>query len=290
MKKVVVTGGSGGSGRYVVRHLLEQGYDVLNLDRAAPNEDLAPFQAVDLTDYSQTAAAMNGYETVVHFGANPNPDFDFVTGADRFKNNTIGAFNVFNAAVALGMKRIVWASSETVLGFPFDDVRPDSLPVDEQHALKPQNSYALSKVVCEELARQMNRLYGIPIISLRFSNILYTGTDHPANYEALPGYWPDPFSRKFNLWGYIDARDAARSVRLSLEAGIDTAEVFIIAAADTIMNRPNAELVEAVFPGVPIKAGTGDFETLLSIDKARRLLGFEPRYSWRDIVPTSALL
>lgn len=289
MKKVVVTGGSGGSGHYVVRHLLEHGYEVLNLDRVPPKEDLAPYGAVDLTDYVQMSTAMKGYEAVVHFGANPNPDFDFVTGADRFKNNTIGAYNVFNAAVALGMKRIVWASSETVLGFPFDNVRPDYVPVDEQHTLKPQNSYALSKVVCEELARQMNRLYGMPIIGLRFSNILYTGTAHPANYEAIPAYWPDPFSRKFNLWGYVDARDAAHSVRLSLEADISGAEVFIIAAADTIMNRPNADLIEAVFPGVPIKAGTGDFETLLSIDKARQHLGFEPQYSWHNLVPASEL-
>ena len=99
---------------------------------------------------------------------------------------------MFQAAVALNMQRVVWASSETVLGFPFDKVQPDYVPVDEDHTLLPQNCYALSKVVCEELARQMNKLYGIPIIALRFSNILYTGTSHPHNYEAVPSYWPGP--------------------------------------------------------------------------------------------------
>lgn len=284
MKKIVVTGGSGGAGHYVVQHLLAHGYDVLNLDRIPPPKNIAPFRKVDLTDYGQTFAAMYGYEAVVHLAANPEPDADFFTGSDRFKNNTLATYNVFQTAVAQNMKRVVWASSETVLGYPFENVQPDSVPVEDDDPIKPQNSYALSKAVCEELARHMNQLYGIPFIALRFSNILYTGTIHPANYEAIPGYWSDFSRRKFNLWGYIDARDVALSVRLSLEANITTAETFIIAAADTIMNRPNAELIEAVFPGVPIKEGTGEFETLLSITKARKMLGFEPQYSWRDVL------
>lgn len=285
MKKVVVTGGSGGAGQYVVHHLLEHGYEVLNVDIVAPQEQLTPFRQVDLTDYGQTFAALYGYDAVAHMAANPEPDFDFFTGADRFKNNTLSTYNVFQTAVAQNMKRVVWASSETVFGFPFENVRPDHVPVTEADPVKPQNSYALSKYVCEQLVRQMNQLYSLPFIALRFSNILYTGNAHPANYESIPGYWADPFSRKFNLWGYIDARDVALSVRLSLEAEqITTAETFTIAAADTIMNRPNAELIEAVFPGVPIKAGTTDFETLLSINKARDMLGFKPQYSWRDIL------
>ena len=284
MRRIVVTGGSGGAGRYVIRDLLENGYDVLNLDRIKPVEDQSPFIEVDLTDYQSTYASLLGYDAIVHFGANPEPDIDFLTGADRFKNNTIATYNVFNAAAALNMKRIVWASSETVLGYPFEDVNPDYVPVDEAHQLMPQNSYALSKVVCEELARHMNRLYGIPIIALRFSNILYTGTDHPANYKAVPSYWKDLLSRKFNLWGYIDARDVAQSVRLSLEVDFSTADEFIIAAADTIMNLPNSELMRAVLPGVAIKEGTGEFESLLSIKKARKILGFNPLFSWRQFV------
>ena len=285
MKKIAVTGGSGGAGQYVVRDLLEHGYEVLNLDIVPSKENVAPFRKVDLTDYGNTFAAMHGCDAVVHLAANPEPDFDFFTGADRFQNNTISTYNVFQTAVALKMERVVWASSETVLGFPFEDVQPDSVPVNEDHQ-KPQNSYALSKFVCEKLAEQMNILYGIPIIGLRFSNIFFTGNDHHPNvsYDSVSSFWSEPFGRRFNLWGYIDARDIALSVRLSLEANISTAEAFIIAAPDTIMNQTNAELMEAVFPGVPILEGTGEFESLLSTKKAREMLGFEPQYSWRGIL------
>lgn len=285
MKKIVVTGGSGGAGRYVIKDLLDHGYQVHNLDRVAPKESLCSFNQIDLTDYASVFTGMSGYEAVVHFGANPIPDFDFMAGADRFKNNTLSTYNIFNAAVALGMERVVWASSETVLGFPFEKVQPYYLPVDEKHRLQPQNSYALSKVVCEELAYQMNHLYGIPIIGLRLSNVLYTGTAHPANYEAIPSYWSDPMKRKFNLWGYIDARDSATSVRLSLEANITTSENFIVAAQDTIMNRPNRELIEAVFPeDVTLQEGLGEFDSLLSTKKANLMLGFTPQYSWRNVL------
>ena len=282
MKKIVVTGGSGGAGRYVIGELFEHGYEVLNLDARAPEDEKTPFVEVDLTDYTAVHDAMRDHDAVIAFGANPNPDFDFATGAERFHNNTLCTYNVFQAAVALGMQKVVWASSETILGFPFESNRPLSVPVDETHEVQPQNSYSLSKVVCGELAQQMNKLYGLPIIGLCYSNILHTGTSHDANYEAVPTYWADKTSRKFNLWGYIDARDSARAARLALESGITTAETFIIAAADTIMNSPNQELVDAAFPGLEIKEGTGEFESLLSTAKARDMLGWEPRYSWRD--------
>ena len=284
MKRIVVTGGSGAAGRYVVEELLCHDYAVLNLDRVPPDPALSPYTQLDLTDYQAVAAAMAGYDAVIAFGANPNPDFDFATGAERFHNNVLCTYNAFNAAAALGMQRVVWASSETVLGFPFENNRPASVPVDETHAQQPQGSYSLAKVVCEELARHMNRLYDLPIIGLQYSNILFTGTDHPANYAEIPGYWADKASRKFNLWGYIDARDAATAARLALESDLKTADNFIIAAADTIMNCPNAELMEAVFPDVPIEKGTGEYESLLSTSKAQRLLGFTPRYSWRDVI------
>ena len=280
----MVTGGSGGAGRYVVEDLIKSDYEVLIIDIASPKfESAAEYLNVDLNDYNAVFTAMHGYDAVIHLGANPNPDFDHITGSDRFKNNTMGAYNVFQAAVFLKMKKVVWASSETVLGFPFDQNTPKYLPADEEH-INPQNSYALSKVVTEELARQINELYDLPIIGLRYSNILYTHTDHPANFDAIPSYWNDPKSRKFNLWGYIDARDAATAARLSLESDITTAETFIIAAEDTIMNIPNAQLVEKVFPGTEIKPGTGEFESLISIQKAKDVLGFTPQYTWRNVL------
>lgn len=284
MKKIVVTGGSGGAGRFVVRDLLDHGYQVRNLDIAAPATDDCPYVAVDMADYGSVFAALHGYDAVVHLAANPQPGFDFVTGADRFKGNTVSTYNAFQAAVALGMERVVWASSEMALGFPFESVRPDSVPVDETHEPKPENSYALSKVVSEHLAEHMNRLYGMPFVGLRFSNILFEDPDHPASYAKIPGYWNDPQSRRFNLWSYVDARDVAQSVRLSLEYGNTNAEAFIIAAADTIMTQSNQELIDAVFPGVPLSPELGAHETMISIEKARRLLGYKPAYSWRTIL------
>jgi nucleoside-diphosphate-sugar epimerase len=163
------------------------------------------------------------------------------------------------------------------LGLPFEREQPRYAPIDEDHPLFPESSYALSKVISEEMARQFSRWIGIPFVGLRFSNIM-----EPDDYQKFPGFWDDPHKRKWNLWGYVDARDVAQSCRRGLEAGITGAEAFIIAAADTVMNRPNHELLAAVFPGVPLREGVGDFDTLLGIDKARRLLGYAPAHSWRD--------
>ncbi len=285
MKKIAVSGGSGGAGKFVVSELLNAGYEVLNIDRVEPAEKLCEFKQVDITDYAAVEDALKGSDAVIHFASHPEPDWDFHTGAERFKNNTLCTYNIFNAAAALKMKKVVWASSETILGFPFDSVKPDSVPVTEDH-LKPQNSYALSKTACTELAKHMSNLYGVPILGLVLTNILYTTEDHPANFQAIPSYWGDPFSRKFNLWGYVDARDAATAARLALEVEIDHADNFIIAAEDTIMDLTNKELMDAVFPGVEIKPGTGDHESLLSIEKAKTKLGYQPKYSWRNVPET----
>jgi nucleoside-diphosphate-sugar epimerase len=283
VKRIVVTGGSGALGRYVVRDLIRHGYEVLNLDRVAPAEWLSPFIEVDLAEYGATFAAIHGYDAVVHLGAEPRPDRDHVTGARRFRNNTLSTFNIFQAAAAQGMQRVVWASSDTTLGHPYTKVRPHYAPVDEAHPVQPQTGYALSKVMGEELARQMNRMYGLPIIGLRFSSIRFTGAEHYDNYAVIPSFWSDPFKRKMNLWGYVDARDAAQGVRLSLESDVKSAEVFNLGAPDTIMDRPTAELLETVFPGIPARPGMSEFEAVLSIDKARRVLGYEPVYSWRNL-------
>lgn len=282
MKRIVVTGGSGALGRCVVGDLIEHGYEVLNLDRVAPQTPQAPFIEVDLADYGATFAAIYGSDAVVHLGAEPRPDRDFTTGARRFRNNTLSTFNIFQAAAAQGMKKVVWASSDTTLGHPYARVSPQYAPVDEAHPVQPQTGYALSKVMCEELARQMNRMYGLPIIGLRFSSIRFTGTDHFDNYRVIPSFWADPLSRKSNLWGYVDARDAALGVRLGLESDLTTAEVFNLAAADTIMDRPTADLLAAAFPDTAVKRQMGAFEAVLCIDRARQMLGYEPMHSWRD--------
>ncbi|MFO7171163.1 MAG: NAD(P)-dependent oxidoreductase, partial [Chloroflexota bacterium] len=171
------------------------------------------------------------------------------------------------------------AASETTLGLPFASVQPHYAPIDEEAPLYPESSYALSKVLCEEMARQFSRWSGVPFVGLRFSNIM-----EPEAYQQFPSFWDDPHKRKWNLWGYVDARDVAQSCRLSLEADVSGAQVFIIAAGDTVMNRPSRELMAEVYPDVPLRPLPHDYATLLSVDGARRALGYEPRHSWREFL------
>ncbi|HJZ47089.1 MAG TPA: NAD(P)-dependent oxidoreductase [Roseiflexaceae bacterium] len=277
MKKIVVTGGSGKAGRATVRELLDHGYAVRNIDIAPPREQISPYQSVDLMDLGQTIEALHGADAVVHLAANPNPSG--WTEERIFRHNTTTTYNIFRAATLLGLGRVVWASSETTLGLPFEREQPRYAPIDEEHPLFPESSYALSKVISEEMARQFSRWSGIPFVGLRFSNIM-----EPDDYKNFPSFWDDPHKRKWNLWSYVDARDVAQSCRRGLEAEIAGAEAFIIAAADTVMNRANRALLTAVFPTVPLREGTGDFDTLLGIGKARRMLGYAPAHSWRDHV------
>jgi nucleoside-diphosphate-sugar epimerase len=228
----------------------------------------------DLTDYGQVVDLLRGCDSVVHLANIPAPDLH--PPVVTFTSNSTMNYHVFNAATMLGLRRVVWASSETTLGLPFD-TPPRYAPVDEQHYPYPTTSYALSKVVTETIAGHFAQWSGIPFVALRFSNIL--GQEE---YARFPGYWPDPSARRWNLWGYIDQRDAATACRLALEADLTGSQSFIIAAADTVMNRPSADLLREVFPGTPLNRELGEHETLLAIDKARSLLGFAPAHSWRD--------
>lgn len=191
-------------------------------------------------------------------------------------------FNVFMAASQAGIGRVVWASSETTLGLPFD-TPPRYAPLDEDHYPVATTTYALSKVASETIAGHIAQWSGIPFVALRFSNIL-----GPADYLHFPSYWSDPLLRKWNLWGYIDERDAAAACRLALEADVSGSDSFIIAAADTVMTRPSAELMREVFPTVPLTKDIPGNTTLLCIDRARQALGFDPRHSWRDHVMANA--
>jgi len=270
-----VTGGSGKAGRAVVDELIACGDDVLSADLVTfPGLACEQVQA-DLTEFGQVVEVLRGASAVVHLAAIPAPGLrpDELT----FRENTASTYNVFTAAATLGLQRVVWASSETVLGLPFDREPPAYAPLDADAPPRPNFSYALSKLISEELARQFHRWTGIPFVGLRFSNIM-----EPHDYARFPGFWDDPHQRKWNLWGYVDARDVAQSCRLALRGGLGGAEVFVIAAADTVMTRPSAELLAEVYPGVELRGEVGEHETLLSIAKARRLLGYGPQVTWRD--------
>jgi nucleoside-diphosphate-sugar epimerase len=274
--RIVVTGGSGKAGRWVVRDLREHGHDVLNVDTRHDGSEHGLCLVADLADYGQAAEALAGADAVVHLAAIPAPELR--PPAETFRINTLSTYNVFAAAEANGLRRVVWASSETVLGLPFD-TPPLFAPIDETIEVRPESSYALSKVVGEAMAVQLNRRTGIPVVGLRISNIM-----EPDDYARFPSYWVDPRIRKWNLWGYVDCRDVAQACRLGLEAGVTGAEVCIVAAADTVMPRPSAELMAEVFPEVPLTRPVTGRETLLSIERARRVLGYEPAHRWADHV------
>ena len=278
---IIVTGGSGKAGRACISELLAHNYEVANVDLVQPADAAAPFTRLDLTDFGQTVAAFSQIDDrirnvtgIVHLAAIPAPGL--ATNAVTFAANTISTYNVFEAARQLGIKNVVWASSETVLGLPFD-TPPPYVPIDEEYPGRPEWAYSLSKLIGEEMAKQFCRWDPqFKIIGLRFSNIM-----EPHDYSRFPDFQDDARKRKWNFWSYIDARDVAQAVRLSLESNIKGAEVFIIANADTVMERDNESLLKEVFPTVPHKRSFGPHETLLAIDKARKILGFEPKYSWR---------
>jgi nucleoside-diphosphate-sugar epimerase len=277
--RLVVTGASGKAGRAVVATLLEHEHEVLAVDVVSPAESRAAFLLADLTDFGQTIECLPGTDAVVHLAAIPASGIH--TEETTFRTNMLSTYNVFEAARVLGLRRIVWASSETILGLPFDREQPAYAPIDEEHPPYPESSYALSKLLAEELGRQLYRWTGTPHIALRFSNIM-----EPEDYERFPSFWDDARLRRWNLWGYVDARDVAESCRLALGADVG-AEHFIVAAGDTVMNRPSRELMAEVFPSVRYEPTAGDYDTLLSIEKARKLLGYEPQHSWRDHIESS---
>ncbi|MBI4922682.1 MAG: NAD(P)-dependent oxidoreductase [Devosia nanyangense] len=288
-KNVVVTGGSGKAGRAVCRDLVAHGYTVLNIDTMPSPDPVCGFYKVDLCDLGQVFDALQWTggkdhpfrkfrtpDAVVHLAAIPVPDTmpEDVT----FRNNVMSTYNVFDAAVRCGIKRIVWASSETTLGLPFGPSNPPAYaPIDEDHPMRPESAYSLSKDLAEEMARQIQRWNpDTGFIGLRLSNVM-----EPHDYARFAGWQDDAHLREWNLWGYIDARDAAQAVRKAIEVDFTGAEHFIIANADTAMERPSADLMRDIFPHVPLRRQPQGNETLLSIDKARRVLGYAPEHSWR---------
>ncbi len=281
--RIAVTGASGKLGRSVVRRLREDGHQVTGLDRAGVRGP--GFTQVDLRDYGQVVDVMlglddrhSGFDAVVHLGAIPAPGI--MADAATFENNILSTYNVFQAARRAGVKNVVYASSETVLGLPFD-VDPPYIPVDEEYPARPESTYSLVKHLEETMARELVRWDpALSITALRFSNVM-----DPEDYEGFADFQDDATLRKWNLWGYIDGRDGAQAVAKALERSVPGFEAFIIAGEDTVMNKPSRDLAAEVFPDVRVVKDLGEHETLLSIDKAKRLLGYAPEHSWRSVPP-----
>lgn len=285
---IIVTGGSGKVGRAAVKHLMESGYVVVSIDMTRPAGQSNPprpgevsFSRVDITDFGQVMAAFSGInerigapvDAIVHLGAiaSPGEAPDHVI----FETNTVSTYNVFEAARRLAIRNIVWASSETVYGIPYAG-GPQYVPVDEEIEL-PQWSYSLSKLMGEKLAEQFARWDpATKIIGLRLSNV-----QEPQDYANFESYQADARTRHFNLWTYIDARDAAQAIRRSIEVKLTGAHVFGIANSNSLMRRSNDSLLDETWPGVPRKRPLRSNESLISIEKAQRILGYEPQYDWK---------
>lgn len=287
---IIVTGGSGKLGRACVKYLMEQGYDVTSVDMTPPPGLSNPplpgqvrFSRADVTDFGQAMAALSMIDErvekvtgVVHLAAIAAPGQ--ATNHVTFATNTVSTYNVFEAARQLGIRNVVWASSETVYGVPYPK-GPAYVPVDEEIE-RPETAYSLSKLMGEKMAEQFCRWDPkMKMIGLRFSNVM-----EPQDYAAFPSFDDDAHARKFNLWTYIDARDASQAVRLALESKLTGAHVFGIANADSVMSQSNDDVIDAVYPKARRKRTFGKNESLISIDKAAKGLGYKPQYAWRDQV------
>lgn len=279
--KVVVTGAAGKIGRWTVRTLLEAGHEVIASDRKLREESASKnFIQAELRDYGQVIQLLMGCDAVVHLGNIPTDVRN--TPQAIFENNMLVNFNILEACKDLKIPKLVWASSETVLGYPFEPEELTYLPVDEEHPMLMKSSYAMAKALTEQLCGMFHRLTNAQIVTLRFANMY-----EPDEYEKMPiMHWNEQQkdAQKKNAWAYCDARDAATACLLAIEKNGLGNEVFHITAPDTIMPDLSEDLCKTYFPDVSLKKEVNGYETLMSIDKARRILGYEPRYSWRSIL------
>ena len=294
-KRILFTGGSGKAGKHVIPFLLEQGHRVLNVDLVPLDYPGVDNLIADITDSGQMFNAMSSYagfdemeagqgvpkfDAVVHFAAVPriliNPD------NETFRVNTIGTYNVIEAAVKLGIEKIVIASSETTYGICFSDgeTNPHSLPLEEDYDIDPMDSYGLSKVVNEKTARAFQRRSGFDIYALRIGNVV-----EPHEYtELFPEYFEKPEMRRRNAFCYIDARDLGQIVDLCLEKNGLGFEVFNAGNDSNGAILTNKELCERFFPGVPLSRELTDHEALFSNRKIREVLGFKEQHNWHQYV------
>ena len=282
MKKVVVTGGSGRLGQFVVRDLLARNYQVLSLDRVPPREKLCTSWLVDLRHSGDLFEAMRGAYGIIHLGAYQAPNL--APDAETLSNNVSATYNVLRAAADSNVNKVVLASSTAAFGFIYATKlwAPEYLPLDENHPSLPQDSYGLSKVLGERIADSIVALHpAMTVCSMRFP-----GVNFDLTYESFRDRWRNPASRASGFWTYIDARDAATACRLALEAKFRGHEVFIASAPKNCMIQPSLELIRKYLPkGTKLRKVAGTHWSCVDSGKARRMLGFKPQHLWQDVLP-----
>ena len=292
--RILFTGGSGKAGKHSVAYLLEHGHSVLNLDQVNFDHQKVLTRLADITDAGQVFDVMGSYanydelaqgagvpkfDAVVHFAAVPR--LLMTSDNECYRVNTLGTYNVIDAAIKMGVRKVIFASSETTYGICFADgeVKPDYLPIDEEHPTIPEDSYAMSKVVNEATAQSFQRRTGIDIYGLRINNVI-----EPHEYvEIFPAFMKNPDLRRRNIFSYIDARDLGQMVQKCLQTDGLGYQVFNVSNDDHSVGLTSEELIKTYYQHVPLK--TKDIpKSFYSNEKAKRLLGFEPRYSWRDYI------
>jgi len=283
MKKVVITGVSGLLGPYVVDHFIEKGYDVLSVDITKPKKSTARFMTANLMNLGECYGILQGADAVIHLAAIPvaysHPN------EVTFQNNVMSTYNILEAAAGLGIKKAVIASSESSYGVVFSkqNLAPQYVPIDEEHPQLPEDCYGLSKIVAEETANMINRRCGMQVVSFRIGNVIT-----PEMYANFHNFIHDSKPRRTILWSYIDARDIAEACRLAIEADDLGSVTLNLAADDTSMDIKSSELMKAEFPEVKdIHVPIDNYHTLLSNEKAKKMLNWQPVHCWRDNIPNS---
>ncbi|KRB45937.1 NAD(P)-dependent oxidoreductase [Terrabacter sp. Root181] len=292
--RIFFTGGSGKAGKHVATFLAELGHQVTNADLVPLRHPGVADLKVDLTDAGETYSALAGlarfdeldlpakpaYDAVVHFAA--VPAILLMSEAKTYATNVLSTYNVLEAATRLGVRKVIFASSETTYGVCFaqGERRPLYVPVDEEHPTVPEDSYAMSKVANEVTARSFQARTGFDIYGLRINNVI-----EPHEYaEMFPPFLQDPALRRRNIFAYIDTRDLGQMVERCLETDGLGYEVFNVANADMSVAATTDEVRERFYDGVELRRPMGRNETFYSIDKARDLVGYSPQHSWRDVL------
>jgi len=280
--RVIVTGGSGRAGQHVVRELAAHGHEVVNLDVIRPSFDLpGTFCRVDLTDAGEVYDAFFQFrpEGLCHLAANPAPSGQ--ARIDVFDNNVRSAYNTLQTAGDIGVRRVIYASSEMATGLLTPGAVPSRIPFDESERLPSPNAYALSKYMSEVIAESLSVRYPeTPFVGLRINNVI-----QPDGYDRFRKEWEDPSLSMGNFWSYIDARDVGTACRAALEGESSGHEVFLIAAADTRAKRPLRELMAEYYNGYDRFAPDyHDFASVFSCAKMERFFGWKPSYSWRQVL------
>jgi nucleoside-diphosphate-sugar epimerase len=281
-KRMIVTGGSGKVGLWVVKHLVEEGYDVVNVDTLPPAESLARHINADLTDLGQVIDAFSPHATgkrgpyagVIHMAAIPRPHMH--PNSEVWRVNTMSTYNVLEACGLLGIRKVVLGSSESSYGICFANefFEPKYLPIDEAHPQLPEDTYGLTKVINEATAAMFHRRDGTQILSYRIGNVLC-----PEDHERVKARFEHPEDRLRILWSYIDSRDLAVACRLGIERDGLGCEPVIIAANDSSSNLLSKELVRRFLPGVrEFKSELPGRTALISNRRAQHLLGWKQRY------------